>query len=248
MSGTQTFRRFPAVRCWIKHIIEGKYSEEEKIIFTIFGKVKIVRLIGTIVQKREIVTPQSDNSEDLLDEELSSNVRIEFDLDDGTGLIRAILWDANPEDYDQYNSGDIVDVIGRVREWRGYFSMHIKIIKKIHDPNRILLRNAEILQRIKSGDVQEIPTIEEGDSELDEFPDEIDINESFEGDQSFEAAELKDKVYLLIKKNSTEGNGISIRDLKEKIDIPEDSLKTYLRDLEMEAKIYQSEENFYQTY
>ncbi|GAH77448.1 unnamed protein product, partial [marine sediment metagenome] len=34
---TQSYAFFPAIRCWVKHLLEGKYNAEKKSLFTIFG-------------------------------------------------------------------------------------------------------------------------------------------------------------------------------------------------------------------
>ena len=56
----------------------------------------------------------------------------------------------------------------------------------------------------------------------------------------------KERLYSLIKANSMEG--ISFKELKQIFSIPDDQLRGFLRDLEMESRIYQSEEDVYQTY
>ena len=53
MSERTSYKRNPAIHCWIKHIEEGKYDENENVFLTIFGKVKRVRLIATIIEKNE---------------------------------------------------------------------------------------------------------------------------------------------------------------------------------------------------
>ena len=81
----------------LNQIIDGKYNVEEKALYTIFGDVKRIRFVATIVDKREILTTPIDSNEDFLEGDDSSNIRIEFDFDDGTGKLRAILWGVNPE-------------------------------------------------------------------------------------------------------------------------------------------------------
>ena len=246
MSDTKSFKRLPAIRCWIKHILEGSYSTEDKILFTIFGEVKRVRVIATIVDKREIIKTQTADGEDILDEDDENNVRLEFDLDDGTGLIRAILWNVNPEKYETFNKGNIVDVIGLIRYWNSYVSISPEIIRTIEEPNFFLLRDAEIIKKIKSGNLKEIPVLNNDGTSLDEIPDEFDINDLFEEKEKVEINDTKEKLYSLIEENSNDG--ISFKELKQKLKISEDELKSNIRDLEMESRIYQSEENVYQTY
>ncbi|MBD3214143.1 MAG: hypothetical protein GF311_16155 [Candidatus Lokiarchaeota archaeon] len=247
MSETETYKRFPAVRCWIHHIMEGKYSPGDKSLYTIFGQVKRVRISGTIMDKREILSTQESQGDDLFDDDESSNVRIEFDLDDGTGLIRATLWRVDPEKYEKFSKGDIVDVIGLIRKWKEFVYVSPEIMNTIETPNFLLLRDAEIIKKIQEGEIMEIPDIDETKMEMDEMTDEIDIDSLFSDDDE-EFKSIKEEIITVVKQNSKGGEGISFNDLKEKIKISEEELKNYLRDLEMEMEIYQSEEGIYQIY
>ncbi|MFW9898187.1 MAG: OB-fold nucleic acid binding domain-containing protein [Candidatus Thorarchaeota archaeon] len=248
MNEIQSFKRFPAIRCWIKNIMEGKYSIEKKSLYTIFGDVKRVRIVATVIDKREIISPQSNDDDFLLEEGDHSNLRIEFDLDDGTGLIRAILWRANPDQFKNYIKGDIIDIIGLIRKWREYISISPEIIKKIKDPNFILLRDAEIIKKISSGEIQDIPEDLDKEFDIDKISSENDINDLFEGKNSLKSDNLKSKIYSIVEKNSIEGHGISFKEIKEIVQISEDKLRKYIRDLEMESRIYPSEKDIYQTY
>ncbi len=234
MNEVKSYKRFPAIRCWIKHVLEGKFSYEDKTLFTIFGKVKRVRIVATIYEKRELLVGEEN--------------RIEFDLDDGTGLIRAILWAVKPEQYAMFNKGDNVDLVGLIRYWNGFTSISPEIIKKIEEPNLILLRDAEIIKKIKAGEIQEIPDISVDGSIINERTSEIDIMDQFEENRDLSVEDDKERLFLEIKEHSKNGIGISLNDLKETMRISDDILRSYLRDLEVESRIYQSEENIFQTF
>ena len=248
MIESQRFRRFPAIRCWIKNVLEGKYNFEDKSLFTIFGKMKRVRIVATIIDKREILSEQLFDEEDRIEEEKKQNLRIEFDLDDGSGLIRAVLWGVDPEHYKDFVKGDIVDIVGLIRYWKEYISISPEIMKKVKEPNFILLRNAEIIKKIKSGEIQKIPEENENAFGIDEISSEIDVNGLFENKETFQINDTKEEIYKIIKKNSLNGNGINFKELKELIQIPEDQLRKLIQDLEMESRIYESEQNIYNTY
>ncbi|TFF99548.1 MAG: hypothetical protein EU540_06600 [Promethearchaeota archaeon] len=248
MNEMQYPKRSPAIHCWIKNILDGKYSMEDKSLYTIFGKVKRVRIVATIIDKREILNTQSTESDFVLEDDNGSNLRIEFDLDDGTGLIRAILWKANPDKYKDFIKGEIVDIVGLIRSWNENIQISPEIIKKIKEPNFILLRDAEIIKKIKAGEIQEIPDIPDETLEIDEISTEIDVNSLFDDEDSLEIDNIKEEIYSVIEKHSIEGNGISFKKIKEVIQISEEKLKKYIRDLEMESRIYPSEKNVYQTY
>ncbi|MHA2037204.1 MAG: hypothetical protein ACW98X_12265 [Promethearchaeota archaeon] len=177
MSERTSFKRFPAISCWIKHITESKYDEKKNIFHTIFGNVKRVRLTGTIIEKTEEITEIDDYNFGLEDES-KENIQLIFKLDDGTSLIRGLIDTDNPEKYRNFRVGHAVDVVGRPRKKDDNLSLWIEIIRKIEEPNYILLREVEIIKKIKSGDIQDIEVVANEDS--DELSKEIDVNNLFE--------------------------------------------------------------------
>ncbi len=242
MSGTQSYEYFPAIRCWVKHLLEGKYNAEEKSLFTIFGALRKIRLVATITNREDFVSNTST-------EELSTNLR--FELDDGTGLVSAVKWGVDLDKYNDLNRGDIVDILGRVGFYGDTVQIsNIKLIKKVKDPNYILLRDAEIIKKIKSGDIHEIPIDFETEEEFsfDNISDEIRIDKIFGEEQPSEVDKLKEKIFSIIYEYSQDGNGISLKELQLKLQIPENKLRTYINDLAMESRIYPTEENIYQSY
>ena len=78
--------------------------------------------------------------------------------------------------------------------------------------------------------------------------EEIDVDVLFSEEKSEVTDEFKEKIYTLIEEYSLEGNGISFKELKMNLKLSENKLRTFIRDLEMESRIYQSEENIYQSY
>ncbi|MFX1455375.1 MAG: hypothetical protein ACFFDB_08365 [Promethearchaeota archaeon] len=178
MSDRPSFKRNPAIHCWIKHITDSKYDENKNIFHTIFGKVKRIRIIGTIIKKTEEISEIDDfgfDGEDL------ETVRLTLIIDDGTNVIRGIIDNAIPENYRNFSVGDIVDVVGRLRKEQGNLLVLIEIIKLVEEPNYILLRDAEIINRIKSEDIQDINIAP--DDEIDEISKEIDVDNIFEDDE-----------------------------------------------------------------
>jgi len=249
MSESKTYKRFPAVLCWITHLLNGKYSTENKSLYTIFGQVKRVRIMATIMEKREILNDKVSGESSFLEEEEEITSRIEFDLDDGTGLIRATLWHENPENYQQFIEGHIVDLIGKIRNWQGFTSISPEIIKIIKNPNKILLRDSEIIKRIKSGEIKEIPEISEEAFEYDDMTEELDVDSLF-GDQNnidINDSAMSDEIFLMIKEYSKDGNGVSFETLHKKFNLSEKELRNHLDDLEKNNKIY-GNDNIYQAY
>jgi hypothetical protein len=255
MSEPLVFEFSPAIRCWIKHLTEGRFNAKEKSLFTIFGALKRIRLVATITNKEEFLSKRR-NDINSPTEEVNTNLR--FELDDGTGIISAVKWDVDPERYKELNKGDLVDVLGRV----GYFGeksqiSYIKSIRKITNTNYVLLREAEVIKKIKFGELHEIPDLEETETDIDEdsffdnLSDDIDIDQLFgesESSKSSKVDTIKEEIFSIINEYSQEGNGISLEELQTRLSIPENKLRTYINDLVMESRIYPTEENIYQSY
>jgi hypothetical protein len=255
MSETRTYEFSPAIRCWVKHLTEGRYNTKEKSLFTIFGALKRIRLVATITNKDEFVSKRTDNINSPK-EETSTNLR--FELDDGTGIISAVWWDVDSSKYGNIKIGDIVDILGRV----GYFNekaqvSNIKLIKKISDPNYVLLQEAEVIKKIKFGEIQEIPNAEENDSDIDEdsffdnLSEDIDVDKLFGDSEPTKTTKVdttKEEIFSIIYEYSQDGNGISLGELQTRLKIPENKLRMHINDLVMESRIYPTEENIYQSY
>ena len=245
MDRIKSFKRNPAIQCWIKHIIEGQYDDSEKFFYTIFGHVKRVRIIGTIINKREQLIEPSEVDMGL-SEELDSNLRFDFDLDDSTGMIRATVRNEIPEKFKTFNKGDIVEVMGSVKKYGEYISLWIEIMRKVDSPNLILLRNAEIVNKIKHGEIHEIPEFNDIDNNIKDFSDEIDVNTLFENKGvASERDEIKEKVYLIVEEYSARGDGINFETLKKEVGIPDNKLRNMINDFVLESRIYESDtDNF----
>ncbi|MFW9819538.1 MAG: OB-fold nucleic acid binding domain-containing protein [Candidatus Thorarchaeota archaeon] len=240
-----SFKRAPAIHCWIKHVLEGQYNLNDKFFYTIFGHVKRIRIIATIIEKTEKLIEATEQDMGLEDE-LDSNLRIDFDLDDGTGRIRAIIRNIDPEKYNKFRKGNIVDVMGRVSKYNDFVSLWIESMRNVEEPNLVLLRDAEIIKRIKSGEIQDIPEVVD---DFEEFSDEIDVTTLFENESGFsEQNEIKEKIYSLIEKTSAEGKGINFERLKRDIKISDNDLKTFLNDLILESRIYKSDNDNFEAF
>ncbi|MFW9865798.1 MAG: hypothetical protein ACFFEN_06825 [Candidatus Thorarchaeota archaeon] len=248
MSGNTSYKRYPAVHCWLKHVEDSSYNEEKNIFYTIFGIVKRIRIIATIIDKKEKLIEFGDEDIGLVEDD-NSNVRLILNLDDGTGIIRGILENIDPENFRHVHRGQIVDVVGRISKKGGPLTLWIEIINEVEDPNYILLRNAEILNRIKSGDIQDISVISSLNNEMEESSNEIDVNNLFEDNSiDIERSEVKERLYSIIEQHTTEGNGISFEKLKEEMKLPEIELRTYINDLILESRIYKSDSGIYESF
>ncbi|MFW9785378.1 MAG: hypothetical protein ACFFFB_24065, partial [Candidatus Heimdallarchaeota archaeon] len=128
-------------------------------------------------------------------------------------------------------------------------TLWIEIIKNVEEPNQILLRNAEIINRIKSGDIQRISDVSEVSHRVGEMSKEIEVNKLFEDDlESIEVNEIKEKVFSTIQSYTNKGRGIDFAHLIKEINIPDIELRTYLNDLLLESRIYESDDDNYESF
>ncbi|MEM4219164.1 MAG: OB-fold nucleic acid binding domain-containing protein [Candidatus Micrarchaeia archaeon] len=134
--------RSTASKVRISDIINGMWVDEGgQRIKTPYGEIIArARILGTIVQKFQ--------SED-------GNFST-ITLDDGTETIRAKVFKGSRM-LDKFNIGDVVDLIGKVREYEGETYIAPEIIRKIDDLNMESLRRLEIIEKIVNFKPSESP-------------------------------------------------------------------------------------------
>ncbi|MHA1845058.1 MAG: OB-fold nucleic acid binding domain-containing protein [Promethearchaeota archaeon] len=255
MSESQGFKRFPAVTCWIQHLLQGTFSAKKNALYTIFGLVKRVRIMATIHDKKEILRKEAENE---LGEGMAMGTHnIVFELEDGTGRIRANSWRVNPEEYDEFQIGDIVDIVGIIQNYQGFISIRPDFIRKVENPNMFLLRDAEIVKRLKAGEVFEIPKAEKLEEvfprETEVVAEEIDVDTLFEegGEENEKEEEIEDirhRLIMIIRKSTEKGIGIHFNELLEIFDLPENELRKHLQDLEIKGVIYQMKKDLFESF
>ncbi|MEM1657720.1 MAG: OB-fold nucleic acid binding domain-containing protein [Candidatus Jordarchaeales archaeon] len=122
----------PARKLRISEVIGGSVENPEpgKFVLTTKSGIKTgkVRVMGTVV--------------DVFRSEIGNYVS--FTLDDGTGTIRVKVW-RGKDVASNINIGDIVDVAGLVRVYKGEVYLVPELIIKVEDPNWELVRELEIL-------------------------------------------------------------------------------------------------------
>ncbi|MEM7827651.1 MAG: OB-fold nucleic acid binding domain-containing protein, partial [Candidatus Aenigmatarchaeota archaeon] len=129
--------RLPAKKVRIADLLNGKFfygSKEEmkpSYVITPFGeKVSRVNLIGTVIDK-------------FLSEDGNYSV---VTIDDGTEAIRVKSFEGLP--FERVELGDLVRVIGKLKEYNGELYISHEIVEKINDVNFELLSKVEILNNL----------------------------------------------------------------------------------------------------
>ncbi len=102
-------------------------------------------------------------------------------LDDGSETIRAKAWSEDVEEMEKFEVGDLITVVGKVREYEGEIHLVPEIIREVEDPNWELVRELEILDKRKKMLEEGIePEYEEEEEETGMKTEEIEITPASE--------------------------------------------------------------------
>lgn len=125
-------KRMTAVKARIKSITSGKYNAAQGFtpgyVLTSMGqRLSRVRVLATVVDKF-----------------VSENKRFSsITVDDGTDTIRCKMF-GGTSIFDGVNAGNIIDIVGKVKEYQGEVYLIPEVVKTIEDPNWELLRELEL--------------------------------------------------------------------------------------------------------
>lgn len=176
-------------------------------------------------------------------------------LDDGTGVIRAKGWSDGARELEKFEMGDLVTVIGKVREYEGEIHLVPEVIRKTDDPNWELVRELEILENRKNlleeGKIPKFKKESEGEpKELELSPPSTrsssrvgtieDLGESLESEEEKPqvSEDLKDKLLLALDKLEGE-DGATLTDLAAEVDKSQSETEKALGVLLNEDKVYE---------
>jgi len=218
----------------IEDLANGKYvrssEAEPSYLLTPWGlRVLRARTIATVIDK---FISQDQNYGTLR-------------IDDGSETIRLKAWRQDVQTLADFKVGDLIDVIGRVREYEGEIYLVPEVIARVEDPNWELVRELEILRARRQALVQggrprpepevrrlevELPapgaapaveTIEEVEEPLPEVPEEV-----------------KKKVLLAFDKLDR-GGGVAPLDIAAELDMPQAGVDDALRVLIADGEIFE---------
>ncbi len=197
--------RMTAKKVMVSDLINGEWVKKEGLepsfIITKKGeKVSRARLLGTVVSK---FVSEDGNFGSLT-------------LDDSTDTIRIKAF-KDLKILELSDVGDLVDIIGKVREYNEEIYLIPEIIKKLDDPNVELLRKLEILKKMK--------TLKAGIKEEER-------SEGKEDDQNV----LRKEIIKIIEANR---DGITYSELLEKAKIPEETAEPIINQILAEGICYE---------
>ncbi|RLJ02870.1 MAG: hypothetical protein DRP11_02435 [Candidatus Aenigmatarchaeota archaeon] len=235
-------KRLTAVKVPIKSIVTGRYFQQEgfesNYLITPQGqKVSRVRVMATVMTK-------------FISDDGNYGFLV---LDDGTETIRAKAFQ-NTKIFSDIDVGDIVDLFGKVRVYADEVYITPEIIRKINDPNWLILRNLEIIKELKrikelknalerfekeTADLEEIKKLAKAEG-LD--PEEIEViyeSKNVEPETKEEDRKaLKEEIKGLID-SLDDGSGAKYSDIIEKSSLPESVIEDVINELLSEGTCYE---------
>lgn len=130
------YKRFVAKKLKAEDLPKGKFKEEDNSLIIGNNKeVKRIRLMATVIRKF-----------------ISDDEKYGFlVLDDSTDTVRSKAFREDVRRIKRINKGDIVDLIGRVDKYEDEVYIRPEIVRKVKDPNWLLVRKLELLEHGKNG-------------------------------------------------------------------------------------------------
>ncbi len=193
-------QRHTAYKLTIKDIVSNPYVQREgEVDYVKVGDLQVARarILATIVNKMTF-----DNKSGFLV------------LDDGTETIRVRAWEDNFELIDNAVIGDLIEVIGRIRQYNDEVYMTPEIIKKA-TPDFFVLRKLELSKKK--------PVVKEKEEEKE------NENENPFG---------KDEMYELIKKLD-KGTGAELKSIIEKSKLDKQECLKIIRELMGDGLVFE---------
>ncbi|NJE12739.1 OB-fold nucleic acid binding domain-containing protein [Thermococcus sp. LS2] len=129
-------KRLPATRVYIKDILEGFYVKSEGdfepnyLITKDARKVYRAKIVATVVRDPVIAEDETYGK---------------FQVDDGTGVIWVLGFRDDTKFAKLVKKGDLVQIIGKIAEWRGDKQILVEGVSKVH-PNMWILHRYEALR------------------------------------------------------------------------------------------------------
>ena len=230
-------KRATAFKLNISDILDGTYhkSEEGSFLDTRYG-LKILRthVMATVVEKFE------SNNEFTSSNETRKRYST-LTIDDGTGVIRIKTWQEDTNLIKSVDVGDIIDVVGRIREYQDELYIMPESISKIVDPNWELVRELEIIEakreRHPPSSAPIGSEIAEGDSKGTHALGELETAEEVKAETESKT-DLQGILFELIEQYREDG--VTAKDLfRELSEFPEQDIESALTSLIKEGAIYE---------
>lgn len=222
--------RSPGYKLKIEDLVQGEYirspeGTEPSYLLTPWGRhVARARVMGTVADKF------------VREDQGYATLRI----DDGSETISLRAWREAVPELDRFGVGELIDVLGRVREYEGEIYLVPELILRVEDPNWELVRELEIIgfkrEALSEGvRPRRIPTERPGPSQLKiDLPQHTKTTEPTAEDVEEEPPlpevpdEIKKQVILAIEKLD-KGEGATPAEVAIELNLPQPQVEDAFR-------------------
>ncbi len=230
-----------AYKLKIEDLVRGQYvrspeGTEPSYLLTPWGQhIPRARVLGTVVDKF------------VRDDQGYATLR----LDDGSETISLRAWREGVPEFAGFKMGDLIDVIGRVREFEGEVYLVPDLILRVEDSNWELVRELEILRARRLALAQGVrPQPKEAKLEPRQLQIELaqtspEVGPTIETIEEVEAPplpevpdETKKRVILAIEKLD-KGEGTAPTDIAAELDLHQADVEDALRVLIVDGEIFE---------
>lgn len=220
-------KRLIAYEVWISDILNSKIYKEDNNEFSVSyiqvkdKKISKVNIIANVVEK-------------FLSEDKNFAT---ITLDDGSGTIRLKTWKEDTSKIDNFNIGDMINIIGKPRIYNEESYIVPELIKKIEDPNFEILRKLELIRTYGKPKLNgiKIDNEENKEDKNDYVVEEIIVNESSENSRQ--------AIIKLIEKLD-DGDGADVNLIISNSNIEKEKVNEVINELLIEGEIFEIKEGF----
>ncbi len=229
---TETKKRQTAYQVWISELIINPYIKQEGKWESNYVEIKDkqvsrVNLIATVISKFK--------SED--------GSYVSLVIDDGTAGIRVKVWREDTPILEKVEPGNMVNVIGKIREFNDERYVLPEVVKILTNPNWELLRKLELLKLGKplvvKEEKKEIKLLKETITKESEPQEEV--KEKIFEEEFFEETEEespRQKILSILIKLDQPG-GIETETVIQESKVEESLAENILEDLVKEGQVFQ---------
>lgn len=207
--------------------IRSPDGTQPSYLLTPWGEqVTRVRVMGTVVDKF------------IREDQSYATLRI----DDGSETISLRAWQETAKELNRFNLGEIIDVVGRVREFNGEIYLIPEMIIRVENPNWELVRELEIIAMrrgaLAAGVKPKFVKQEPRELNITAPRETVETAETEEEPLPIVPDELKKKVAIAIEKLDT-GSGVEPIKIANELNLSLAQINDALRVMFVEGDVFE---------
>lgn len=163
-------------------------------------------------------------------------------IDDGSETVSLRAWQETAKELDRFNLGEIIDIVGRVREFNGEIYLIPELLLCVENPNWELVRELEIIamrrEAIAAGVRPKFVRLEPRELDITAPRDVAETAETEEEPLPVVPDELKKKVAIAIEKLDT-GSGVEPIKIANELNLSLSQITDALRVMFVEGDVFE---------